>query len=82
MLCNFLDAEGDTIHHSLNKRSMSVDLDSLRRAGHVVLSTGGAHRAAAISAAVKRIGCNTLVTDEGAARAILGSDSVRRNGRA
>ena len=76
VLCNFLDAEGETIRHPLNKRSMSVDLDSLRNAGHVVLATGGAHRAAAIRAAVKRIGCNTLVTDETAARAILGRERL------
>ncbi len=80
VLCNFLDSEGQSLPHPLNKRSMSADLDGLRNAGHVVIATGGAHRAAAIRAAVKRIGCNTLVTDESAARAIL--DGVgRRMGR-
>jgi DNA-binding transcriptional regulator LsrR (DeoR family) len=81
VLCNFLDAEGRTVPHSLNRRSMSADLDGLRNAGHVVLATGGAHRAAAIRAAIKRIGCNTLVTDESAARAILDGDATRRSGR-
>ncbi|MEP0323573.1 MAG: sugar-binding transcriptional regulator, partial [Bauldia litoralis] len=32
---------------------------------------GGAARATAIRAAIRRVGCNTLVTDEGAARALL-----------
>jgi DNA-binding transcriptional regulator LsrR (DeoR family) len=50
---------------------MSVDLDVLRDAGHVLIATGGVHRAAAIHAAIRRIGCNTLITDEGAARALL-----------
>jgi len=59
VLCNFLDAEGRS------------DLDDLRKAGHVVIACGGMHRAAAIRAAIRRIGCNTLITDEGAARALL-----------
>jgi DNA-binding transcriptional regulator LsrR (DeoR family) len=72
VLCNFLDAEGRSVPHSLNRRAMSIDLDDLRRARHVVIATGGAHRAAAIHAAIRRIGCNTLITDESAARALLG----------
>jgi DNA-binding transcriptional regulator LsrR (DeoR family) len=52
---------------------MSVDLEDLKKASHVVLACGGAHRAAAIRAAIRRVGCNTLVTDEGAARALLAS---------
>ncbi|MBN8904418.1 MAG: sugar-binding transcriptional regulator, partial [Rhodospirillales bacterium] len=71
VLCNFLDAEGRSVAHPLNKRVMSVDLDDLRKAGHVVIACGGMHRAAAIRAAIRRIGCNTLITDEGAARALL-----------
>lgn len=68
---NFLDAEGRTIDHSINQRVMSVDLDTLRKAKHIVLSSGGAHRAQAIRATIKRIGCNTLITDEGAARELF-----------
>jgi DNA-binding transcriptional regulator LsrR (DeoR family) len=71
VLCNFIDADGNTVKHPLNRRTMSVDLDDLRRAGHVVIASGGSHRAPAIIAAIRRIGCNTLVTDEGAARAML-----------
>jgi DNA-binding transcriptional regulator LsrR (DeoR family) len=71
LLCNFLDAEGRSVPHPLNKRVMSVDLEDLRKAAHVVLACGGAHRAPAIRAAIRRAGCNTLVTDEGAARALL-----------
>jgi DNA-binding transcriptional regulator LsrR (DeoR family) len=69
---NFLDKDGNTIDHSINSRVMSVDLDTLKRAKHIVLSSGGAHRAVAIRATIKRIGCNTLITDEGAAKALLG----------
>lgn len=71
VLCNFLDAEGNSIAHELNQRSMSVDLDSLRKARHVVIASGGAHRAVALRAAIRRLGCHTLVTDEDAARSLL-----------
>ncbi len=70
-MCNFFDKDGASVAHPINQRVMSIDLDTIARAGHVVIACGGAHRAEAISAAIKRIGCNTLVTDEGAARAIL-----------
>jgi DNA-binding transcriptional regulator LsrR (DeoR family) len=71
VMCNFLDKDGDSLRHPINQRIMSIDLETLRKAGHVVIACGGAHRAQAINAAIKRIGCNTLVTDESAARAIL-----------
>lgn len=68
---NFLDAEGRTIDHPINERVMSVNLDTLRKAKHIVICSGGAHRALAIRATIKRIGCNTLITDEAAARELL-----------
>ncbi|MBT9369193.1 sugar-binding transcriptional regulator [Rhizobium sp. CSW-27] len=68
---NFLDAAGNTIDHPINERVMSIDLDTLKKAKHIVLSSGGAHRAEAIRATIRRIGCNTLITDEGAARELL-----------
>ena len=71
VLCNFLDLDGQSVPHALNRRVMSVDLDTIRSAGHVLIATGGAHRAIAIRAAIRRLGCNTLITDEGAARALL-----------
>jgi DNA-binding transcriptional regulator LsrR (DeoR family) len=70
-MCNFLDAEGRSVAHPLNERVMSIGLDTIARARHIVIATGGAARAQAIIAAWKRIGCNTLVTDEQAARRIL-----------
>lgn len=72
VLCNFIDAKGNTVDHPVNSRIMSVDLESLGKARHVVLATGGRHRAAAILATARRIRCHTLITDEAAARAILG----------
>ncbi|MCO5731791.1 sugar-binding transcriptional regulator [Rhizobium sp. SSA_523] len=68
---NFLDANGHTVDHPINERVMSIDLDTLKKARHIVLSSGGAHRAQAIRATIRRIGCNTLITDEAAARELL-----------
>ncbi len=70
-MCNFLDAEGRTIDHPIRDRVMSIDLDTVKKARHIVLVSGGAHRAPAIRATIRRVGCNTLITDEGAALAML-----------
>ncbi|RZS56952.1 sugar-binding transcriptional regulator [Sphaerotilus mobilis] len=71
VMCNFIDAHGRSVDHPVNDRVMSVGLDAVRQARHVLIAAGGAHRAPAILAARARIGCHTLVTDEAAARALL-----------
>jgi DNA-binding transcriptional regulator LsrR (DeoR family) len=71
LMCNFLDAQGRTINHPVSERVMSVTLESVRAARHVVIASGGAQRAAAIRAVIRRVGCNTLITDESAARALV-----------
>jgi DNA-binding transcriptional regulator LsrR (DeoR family) len=71
-MCHFLDAEGRSVEHAVQDRVMSVGLDVVAGAKHVVLASGGERRAAAIRATIARIGCHTLVTDEAAARALLG----------
>lgn len=70
-LCQFLDAQGQTVAHPVHDRVMAVDLDTIATASHVVLASGGARRAGAIRATIRRTGCQTLVTDEAAARALL-----------
>ena len=71
LLCNFLDSQGRSVTHELNARVMSISPDTIARAGHIVIATGGRARAEAILAARRRLGCNTLVTDEPAARRLL-----------
>jgi len=71
IMCNFIDAQGRMIDHPLNERVMSVGVAALKAARHKILASGGRERAAAILAVHRSIGCNTLVTDEQAARAIL-----------
>jgi DNA-binding transcriptional regulator LsrR (DeoR family) len=70
-MCHFLDSGGASVAHPLQERVMSVGLDVVARAGHVVIASGGARRAAAIRATIARVGCQTLVTDEAAARVLL-----------
>lgn len=71
IMCNFIDGAGRLIDHPLNQRTMSVGINALRSARHIVLASGGAQRAGAILAVVNAIACNTLITDEHAARGIL-----------
>ena len=52
-------------------RVMSVGLDVVAGARHIVLASGGARRAPAIRATLARLSAQTLVTDEAAARAML-----------
>lgn len=70
-LFHFLDAEGRTVHHPIHDRVMSVGLEAVSNARHIVLASGGKVRAPAIRATILRTGCHTLVTDEAAARALL-----------
>lgn len=71
LMCNYLDRDGRSVDHPINGRVMSVDLEHLATARHVVIACGGTERADAILAAIRRVGCNTLFTDEGAATALL-----------
>lgn len=71
VMCHFFDAEGRQVPHPVNDRIMSIGLEAVRKAGHLVLASGGAIRAKAILASIRNLGCNTLVTDEAAARHIL-----------
>ena len=71
VMCNFLDANGVVVPHPVNDRVMSISLETLRKAGHIVLASGGTNRASAIVAAIRNFGCNTLITDEAAGRELL-----------
>lgn len=69
--CNFLDAHGNDVITPLRDRIMNVDLETISKAGHVVLASGGAKRAEAIRSTIWRTRCRTLITDEAAAKALL-----------
>lgn len=77
IMCNFIDSSGCLLEHPLNSRVMSVGVDRLRAARHKILAGGGQERAPAIRAVIRAIGCNTLITDEHAARALLAQPQQR-----
>ncbi len=70
-MCHFLDSEGLSVDHSINERVMSIGLDAVSKAKHIVLASGGRVRAPAIRATILRTGCNTLITDEAAASRLI-----------
>ncbi|MEP0521406.1 MAG: sugar-binding transcriptional regulator [Hyphomicrobiales bacterium] len=71
VLCNFIGRDGKDIVHPIRDRVMSVGLQDIETSKLKILASGGVHRSEAIVAAIKRIGFDVLVTDEGAAAAIL-----------
>lgn len=71
VLCNFIGRDGNDIVHPIKDRVMSVGLQDIEKSKLKILASGGVHRSEAIVAAIKRIGFDILVTDEGAAAAIL-----------
>ena len=72
VLCHFIDAEGNVVDHPVNRRFVSVDLADLRRVPRIVVAAGGRRKVAAIRAALKATGAGVLITEEGAARGLLG----------
>jgi DNA-binding transcriptional regulator LsrR (DeoR family) len=72
VLCHFIDAGGKVVDHPVNRRVVAVDLDDLRRVPRIVVAAGGRRKVAAIRAALKGTGAGVLITEEGAARGLLG----------
>ena len=72
VLCDFIDANGKVVDHPVNRRVVAVGLDDLRRVPRIVVAAGGRRKVAAIRAALKGTGAGVLITEEGAARGLLG----------
>jgi DNA-binding transcriptional regulator LsrR (DeoR family) len=75
VLCHFLDVDGRVIDHPVSRRVIAVGLDDLRRVPRIVLAAGGRRKVAAIGAALKAMAAKVLITDEAAARGLLGLDA-------
>lgn len=71
IMSSFIDREGRLLDHPVNARTMSVGVAALRKAGHLLIASGGRQRAKAIRAVIACIGCHTLITDTSAARGLL-----------
>ncbi|TQI74524.1 transcriptional regulator [Bosea sp. AK1] len=71
LVCHFIDAEGELVDHPVNRRIMAVSPADLRGIGLVAIAAGGAHKEHAIRAALRASAAKVLITDEGAAEALL-----------
>lgn len=71
VLCHFVDAEGRVVDHPVNDRVVAVAPADLRKVRRVVVAAGGARKAPAIRAALRATRARVLVTEEGAAKALL-----------
>lgn len=69
----FVDAQGRSVDHRLNRLMVAVPLGALARVGEVVVAYGGRAKAAALAAAMRALRVHMLVTDEAAAAALVGS---------
>jgi len=67
----YLDARGAVVDHPVNRHTVSVPLDIVRALPHRVLAAGGAEKAPIIFAIVAAGLCDTLITEEVAARQLL-----------
>lgn len=72
VLCHFIDRNGRLVRHRVNDRVMAIGLDILHQIPKVVIAAGGERKVPAIQAALKSTGARVLVTDESAARGLLG----------
>ncbi|HYS66162.1 MAG TPA: sugar-binding transcriptional regulator [Paraburkholderia sp.] len=68
MLGHFMDVDGEAIDHPLNRRTVAVTLDDLRKIRRVILVSGGAKKFAVTRAALRGRYPSVLVTDEDTAR--------------
>ena len=80
MLFNFFDIDGKLVDHSLNKRTMSIPVDTISAVPARILVAGGANKVAAMIGAFKLFRPTVLITDEFTAKALL-KDTARKKAR-
>lgn len=68
---HYLDADGMIIDHPIAHRMVNPPIDDLRSVPELVLAAGGAVKAPIIRGAIHAALCHVLITDEGAANALL-----------
>lgn len=68
MLGHFMDADGEALDHPLNRRTVAISLEDLRKIQRVILVSGGAKKFAVTRAALRGRYPSVLVTDEETAR--------------
>lgn len=65
---HFLNAEGKAIDHELNRRAITVSLETLGKIPTRVFAAGGSYKANAIAAALRSGLVSVLISDENTAR--------------
>lgn len=71
ILGHFINADGNLVDHSVNRRACSLPLADFAGIPNIVVVSGGREKVAALKAAVKFMKITTLVTDEEGARGLL-----------
>lgn len=71
VLNNFFDRDGRLVDHPINRRIMSVPLETIRAAPVRVLTSGGAEKIDAIIGAIRLVEPTVFITDETTAAAVL-----------
>lgn len=74
----YLDSRGRAVNHWVNERTVSVPLEVIQGAPHIVLAAGGAFKVPIIRAALNANLAHVLITDERAAKALLDAPSGDR----
>jgi deoxyribonucleoside regulator len=71
----FFDKEGKICNHSLNERTLGIDLEDLKNKEQSILVAGGANKIEGIYGALKGGYANVLVTDQFTAKFLLDKES-------
>jgi len=71
ILYNFFDRHGQIINHSVNRRSMSVPVETLRATPTRVLVSGGEDKIEALIGAMELLRPTAFITDEATAASLL-----------
>lgn len=72
ILCHFVDAQGHPVDHDVNRRVCAYPIQALDDVRKVLLVSGGADKVAVMRAALTRVNVTALITDEDAAKGLLG----------
>jgi DNA-binding transcriptional regulator LsrR (DeoR family) len=72
ILCHFVDAKGKTIDHDVNRRVCAFPMDELADIPNTILVSGGREKVAVMNAMLARTKVSVLITDEEAAKGLLG----------
>jgi DNA-binding transcriptional regulator LsrR (DeoR family) len=72
ILCHFVNAAGETIDHDVNRRVCAFPLGDLSESPNLILVSGGRDKVEIMRAALARIRATALITDEDAAKGLIG----------